>query len=46
MSRGEAPERAGEVLVLVGSGSLDRVDLVDTAGYTLESSREDMMVGT
>ena len=29
MSRGEAPERAGEVLVFVGLGSLGRVGLVE-----------------
>ena len=32
MRRGEAPERAGEVLVSVGSGSLGRVGWVETAG--------------
>ena len=32
MNGGEAPERAREVLVLVGSGSLGRVDLVDSPG--------------
>ena len=31
MSRGKAPERAGEVLEFVGSGSLGRVDVVETA---------------
>ena len=30
-SRGKAPERTGEVLVFVGSGSLGRVELVETA---------------
>ena len=32
MSRGEAPERAGEALVLVASGSLRCVDLAKSAG--------------
>ena len=32
MSRGEAPERAGEVLVFVRSGSLGCADLVEAAG--------------
>ena len=33
MSRGEAPERAGGVLVFVRFGSLGRVDAVETARY-------------
>ena len=33
VSRGEAPERAGEVLVLVGFGSLGRDDLVESPDY-------------
>ena len=33
-SRGRAPERAGEVLVFVGSGLFGQVDLVEAASST------------
>ena len=38
--RGNAPERAGEALIFVGSGSLGRVDLVETALSPSGSLRE------
>ena len=40
MSRGEAPERVGEALVFVGSGSLGRFVSGETTGKPAVSQRE------